>query len=147
MNRSPSFDGSELDSIIARMSRQLEELAGQFDGPSVSRCGAAVDLRDEPDSFVVSVDLPGFERSDIDLSVADRTLTIDATRAVSHDAAGDDGRFVRQERRTDSIHRSLRLPADVRADDAAATYNNGVLSVTLPKLTVDGGDSRRIDIE
>lgn len=147
MNRSPSFDGSELDSIIARMSRQLEELTGQFDGPSASRRGAAVDLRDEPESFVVTVDLPGFERSDIDLSVADRTLTIDATREVSHDAGDDDGRFVRQERRTDSIHRSLRLPADIRADDAAATYNNGVLSVTLPKLTVDGGDSHRIDVQ
>lgn len=146
MNRSPSFDGSELDSIIARMSRQLEELTGQFDGPAASRRGAAADLRDEPESFVVTVDLPGFERSDIDLSVADRTLTIDATREVSQDA-GDDGRFVRQERRTDSIHRSLRLPADVRADDAAATYNNGVLSVTLPKLAVDGGDSHRIDVQ
>lgn len=147
MNRSPSFDGSELDSIIARMSRQLEDLTGQSDGPFGSRRGAAVDLRDEPESFVVTVDLPGFERSDIDLSVADRTLTIDATRDVSHDADDDDGRFVRRERRSDSIHRSLRLPADVRADDASATYNNGVLSVTLPKLTVDDGDSHRIDVE
>ena len=149
MTRTPDFDSVELDTFLDRMSRQFEELTRQFDGPRTFRRNTAVDLRDDPESFVVAVDLPGFERADIEVAVADRELTVDAERetgTVSPKRDDADGRYVRQERRTDSIHRAIRLPGEVHAGDATATYNNGVLTVTLPKRTVDDG-SHRIDVE
>ena len=150
MTRTPDFDSTEFDTFFDRMSRQFEELTRQFDGTRTFRRNAAVDLRDDPEAFVVAIDLPGFEKSDIGVAVADRELTVDAERELAHDTSGDesaDERYVRQERRTDSTHRSIRLPGEVRGDDATATYNNGVLTVTLPKRTVEGDESRRIDVK
>ena len=152
MTRTPDSDSVELDTLFDRMSRQFEELTRQFDGTRTFRRNTAVDLRDDPESFVVAVDLPGFDRGDIEVAVADRKLTIDAEREAGtvspkHDDDDGDSRYVRQERRTDSVHRAIRLPGEVRAGDATATYNNGVLTVTLPKRTVDDADSHRIDVE
>ena len=150
MTRTPDFDSTELDTFFDRMSRQFEELTRQFDGTRTFRRNTAVDLRDDPEAFVVAIDLPGFERDTLEVTLADRELSVDAERELVHDTSGEesaDGRYVRQERRTDSVHRSIRLPGEVRTDDATATYNNGVLTITLPKRTVVDDESSRIDVE
>jgi HSP20 family protein len=150
MTRTPDFDSVELDTFLDRMSRQFEDLTRQFDGTRTSRRNTAVDLRDDPEAFVVAIDLPGFETADIEVAVADRELTVDAEReagTVSPKRDDEDGRYVRQERRTDAVHRAIRLPGEVRTDDATATYNNGVLTVTLPKRIVDDEESHQIDVE
>jgi len=145
MKRSPSFDEFAFEDLFARMSRQLEEMSSQFDGSRSVGREMAIDLREEPEAFVAIVDLPGYEKDDIDISVDDRLLTIEAAREADEADESDD--YVHRERRSQSAHRSIRLPAGVRADDASATYNNGVLTVTLPKVVVDDDESRRIDIE
>ncbi|WP_311173173.1 Hsp20/alpha crystallin family protein [Halobellus ordinarius] len=177
MRRTPDFDEFEFEDLFARMTRQLEEMSHSIDGARMFGRGTAIDLREEPEAFVVAVDVPGFEKSDIELAVADRVLTIEASRDdiaettsgddiaettsgddIAETTSGDDiaetagdddevGHYVRRERHTDSIRRSVRLPGDVRADDASATYRNGVLTVTLPKLAADADDAQRIDVE
>ncbi|WP_336021615.1 archaeal heat shock protein Hsp14 [Halobellus salinisoli] len=144
MRRTPSFDDFEFDDLFGRMSRQFEEMSRQFEGGRFGR-ETAIDLREDSESFVAVVDLPGFEKRDIDLSVTDDMLTIEASRSESADEESE--HYVHRERRSDSVHRSIRLPAAVRADDASATYNNGVLSVTLPKLHVEDEASHHIDVE
>ena len=146
MKRSPSFDDIEFDDLFGRMSRQFEEMSRQFDNTRSFGRDMAVDLREEDDSFVAVIDLPGFEKEDIDLAVAENVLTVEASRAESAEA--DDEHYLHRERRSEGVRRSIRLPAAVRADDASATYNNGVLSVTLPKLIVDDDeDAHHIDVE
>ena len=105
----------------------------------------SIDLADNEDSFEVTADLPGYDREDIDLSVADRTLRISAERDESTEESDEDGNYLRRERHRQSVSRSLSLPEDVEEDDASAAYTNGVLTVTLPKATSDS-DSRSIDI-
>jgi len=129
--------------MFERMNDQL----GQFDQTSVPATqSVSVDLADNEDSFEVTADLPGYDREDIDLSVADRTLRIAAERNESTEEGGEDDNYLRRERHRRTVSRSLSLPADVAEDEASAAYTNGVLTVTLPKATSES-DSRSIDID
>ncbi|MFA1609920.1 Hsp20/alpha crystallin family protein [Halobellus rubicundus] len=145
MKRSPGFDEFAFDDLFARMSRQFEEMSSQLDGPRSFGREMAIDLREEPEAFVAVVDLPGYEKDDIEITVDDRMLTIEAAREA--DEADERDHYVHRERRSQSAHRSIRLPGEVRPDGASAGYNNGVLTVSLPKLVVDDDESHRIDIE
>jgi HSP20 family protein len=90
----------------------------------------------------VTADLPGFEKEDIEVTLADRTLRIEA----EHDAeVSTEGEYVRRERRHESASRSVRLPEAVAEEGIEATHSNGVLTVTLPKRDAEGGT--RIDID
>ncbi|WP_418284084.1 archaeal heat shock protein Hsp14 [Halorubrum sp. DTA46] len=105
-----------------------------------------VDVAEYDDELVVMADLPGYDRADIDVRTTDGRLTISAEHDTEHEDA--DRRYLRRERRHESVTRSVDLPASVVEADASATFQNGVLTVTLPKET-DGedDDGHRIDIE
>lgn len=107
---------------------------------------ADVDVAEYDDEFVVMADLPGYDREDIDVRATDGRLTISA----EHDTEHEDGdrRYLRRERRHESVTRSVDLPASVIESDATATFQNGVLTVMLPKETdTDSNDGHRIDVE
>jgi HSP20 family protein len=109
----------------------------------------AVDVAETDEEIVVSADLPGFERDEVTISLAGRDLTIDADHEEETEtSAGDDEtRYVRRERTHRSVSRTVRLPDEVDEEAAHASYTNGVLTVTLPRETVDEGDeSHTIDI-
>ena len=143
MRRSTPFD---FDEMFDRMSRQFGQMNRQFEGSASGGLhGMAVDVAEHDDAVVVTVDLPGYEKSGIDLSVSDDVLTIRAEREAS--AEREDGTYVRRERRAESARRTVTLPATVDEAAASATYRNGVLTVTLPTLGVDPDDSHAIDIE
>ena len=128
------------------MNRQFEEMNRQFGHSGLGGIrNVAVDVAEHDDAVVVTVDLPGYEKSDIGISVSGDVLTVSADREASADR--EDGTYVRRERRTESARRSVTLPVEVDEEAASATYRNGVLSVTLPKLDVDSDDSHAIDIE
>ncbi len=80
-----------------------------------------VDVSEQDDSFVVTAEVPGVAKEDIDVSVEDAVVTIQA-EIKQHDEHKEEGRVLRSE-----------LPSGVKTDDAKATYDNGVLKLTLPK--------------
>jgi HSP20 family protein len=107
------------------------------------RESVAIDLAERDDAFVVTVDLPGFERDEITVEVTDHTLRIGAER---EETTEDDGeQYLRKERRHESARRSVRLPDEVDKDAVEAEMRHGVLTVTLPKIEAD--EARTIDIE
>lgn len=129
---------SEIERIFDRMSRE-------FGGTSFAAAAGslAVDVEDRDDEFVVTADVPGYEKDDVDVTLADRSLRI---RAEREEAAEErDADYLRRERHATSAERSVRLPAPVDPDGISATYKNGVLTVTLPKQSGDGG--QRIEVE
>lgn len=126
----------EIEEFFDRMRHEFEE------GIPGSRASLAVDLRDIGDEFVMTADVPGFEKEDIDVTVADSTLRVSATH---EELTEETGEFLRRERRRDSIERSLQLPEPVDEEAVEATYANGVLTITLPKRDADGGT--QIDIK
>ena len=140
----PSTRFPDFESFFDRMSRQFDDASRMEWGLEGAGRPFSVDVSDHGDEYVVVADLPGFDREDIDLSLSERTLGIRARRDVESDV--DEDSYVRRERRSESRSRNVHLPGDVDADGAAASYRNGVLTVTVPKAT-DAESGHRIDVE
>jgi HSP20 family protein len=137
-----------MERLLRRLSEQYEETAEtwEFDRPFGDlTLGTEIpaDVVEQDDSYVVTVDLPGFERDDVDIEVTDHTLHVDAQRETTVDEDGD--RYLRRERQETSAHRALRLPEEVQPGDVTAQMHNGVLTVTLPRSAVE--EAHRIEIE
>lgn len=133
MKRNPFGD---LDELLDRMGSELPVGLG----------GPRIDLLDGDDEFVLSVDIPGYDRDEIDLTLRDRQLTVAATRSVDDvDVDEADDRYVRRERDRHGTSRTVRLPEAVDPDGVTATYDRGVLEVILPKSSPAEGHT--IDVE
>jgi len=134
----------ELDELIERMNRQFGDLSRTFESESMLS-DVTADVADQGDQLVVSVDLPGFSQDDIDLRVDRESVTINAEYEESE--VEENAQYHRQERRHESVRRQLPLPQEVEAEQASASYNNGVLTVTLPKLEPEESGGYQIDVE
>ncbi|HIE38933.1 MAG TPA: Hsp20/alpha crystallin family protein [Anaerolineales bacterium] len=91
----------------------------------------AVDMYETEDSIVVKATVPGVTPEDLDISLTGDTLTIRGE--VKREEEVKEENYLRRERYYGSFCRSLPLPTQVVADDAEAVFENGVLTLTLPK--------------
>ena len=90
-----------------------------------------LDVVEEGDDLLIRASLPGVSPEEIDVSIEDQVLSIKAETEVEKERK-EDG-YLMKERRSGSFHRSLRLPDTVDTEKAKTLYENGVLTVTLPK--------------
>lgn len=90
-----------------------------------------MDIVEGPNDFEITADLPGFDRSNIDVTVENGMLEIKATRNKTEEK--EKGRNHVTERSFGSVHRSVTLPSNVDMDSADLTFNNGVLTITIGK--------------
>ena len=104
------------------------------------------DITDEGDYYELKADLPGFKKEDISLNLDGDTLTIQAQRHSEHEDQEKKGKYVCCERSYGSYSRSFDV-SSVRAEGITAAYDNGVLTLKLPKKTVEVSSSRQINIE
>ena len=103
----------------------------------------AIDVSDEDEALKVTAELPGMSKDDIEVTVADGCLTLRGEKR--HDDEQREKGVYRTERFYGYVHRALPLPDDVDGDAAEASFENGVLTVRLPKVA-RADDSRRIEI-
>lgn len=150
MRRSNPFE--EIERMFERMSRQFDDMSRGFDRGTMGEMmggmmgGTSIDVSEYDGEIVVVADLPGFDREDIDLTISENMLTIEADRKT--DAEERDGEYLRRERRHESVRRAVKLPETVDDEGAHATYKNGVLTVTLPKVHAEERDEgHHIDVE
>ncbi|MFC6939455.1 Hsp20/alpha crystallin family protein [Salinirubellus sp. GCM10025818] len=130
----------EIERMFERMSEQFEEAQ-----PGRMMTGTVlVDVEDRDDEFVVTADLPGFDREEIELELRDDTLELSASRETTEET--ESGTFVRRERRRSDVSRSVYLPEPVVAEETTAVHENGVLTVTLPKVTTEGSGGTDIPV-
>lgn len=172
MTRRDPFD--EIEDLLERMGREFEELGGTLEGPGpeVPRFPGArevdVDVIEDDESITVVADLPGFDADDVDVEFRDDALVIAGSREESSefgvadagdtdeagepdadaagDAADDEVRYHRRERRLRSVSRRIPIPEPVEADAATASFDAGVLTVTLPKRSPDDDRGHTIDV-
>ncbi|HEY63781.1 MAG TPA: Hsp20/alpha crystallin family protein [Caldilineae bacterium] len=91
----------------------------------------ALDVAEDEDNFIVKATIPGVRPEDLDVSIADNVLTIRGE--IKADEEIKEEQYHIRERRYGSFSRSVRLPAPVDADKVEATYENGVLTLRIPK--------------
>ena len=105
-----------------------------------------VDVHEEENEYVLEADLPGIKKEDIQIEVDGDTLTIQAQRRNESQEKDEEGRYVRCERSYGSFSRSFDISA-IKADQIHAKYENGVLTLELPKKEPAAPTSRRLEIE
>ena len=91
------------------------------------------DVRENKDSYDVFVDLPGFKKEDVKLDLDNGYLTISAQRNEELDDKDNEGRYIRQERATGSCARSFYVGKELEPKDISAKFENGILTLHLPK--------------
>lgn len=102
------------------------------------------DITDKGDHYLLEAELPGFKKEDIHLNTEGDLLTILAKREEKKEEK--DKQYLRRERSFSSYERSFDV-SEVKTEEIAANYNNGVLEMTLPKKTPATPISKRIEIQ
>jgi len=104
------------------------------------------DLTDEGDAYQLTADLPGFNKEDIHLDINNDVLTISAERHSEAEDQDKKGKYIRRERTYGSYQRSISL-GDVDQENIKAKYDNGVLTLTMPKKAPALPEAKKIEIE
>ena len=105
-----------------------------FFGDRVFDYMPTVDIEDQGKDYKVYVDLPGLDKSKINITIRGNLLTIQGVRETSSISEDDEGDFFAQERSYGTFARTINLPGLVDETNIRTQYLNGVLTITLPKL-------------
>ena len=122
------------------MGLELDRLVGQ--AFSKNAWVPALDIRETEDRFEVTVDLPGMRSEDVEVTFEDGTLTIRGQREFTREEG--EGQYHRIERSYGSFARSVRLPRVADPERIEASFDNGVLTVLVPKR--DEAKARTIEV-
>lgn len=129
------------------LTRMLAQARGQEfqPGSGVGTATAwtpAVDISERKDAYVVSAEIPGVKLDDLEIAYQDGLLTIQGERSQLIDSADEQSHLV--ERRYGQFRRSITLPLHVKSDAIDASFEDGVLRVTVPKA--DEAKPKRIEV-
>ena len=124
----------------------FDELERSMFGESGRRTPVfSTDIRDEGAHYLLQADLPGFRKEDIDLHLEDNVLTITAKHQETTENK-QDGKYICRERRVGSYARSFDV-SGIQEEGISAAYENGVLTLILPKQGEVVPQSRKISIQ
>jgi HSP20 family protein len=132
---------------LERMRDEFERMWAPFGGrvglaPAETRM-PAVDMLERNGNLVVRAEMPGLRREEIEVTVTPDTLTIQAEHRQEEGKAEET--YYRKERAYRKFYRALPLPTGVKTAEAKATFEDGVLEITLPKAPAPG--ARKVVIE
>ena len=91
------------------------------------------DIRDMKDHYEMLIDLPGFKKDEMKIELNDGYLTISAEKGLDKDETDKNGSLIRQERYAGSLSRSYYVGEDITENDIHAKFENGVLTIDVPK--------------
>jgi HSP20 family protein len=115
-----------MDRFFDEEFRPFSWTTGVLSGPALP-----LDVTHDADTLTVEAALPGIKPEDVDITVENGTLTISGK--TQDERAGEDGSYLVQEIRRGSFSRSMTLPQGLEPDKAQATFENGMLTLRIPK--------------
>ncbi len=119
---------SEMKRLQERFNRLLEEFEPFVPGREMP----PVDIIEEEDFIRVLADIPGVEKSDIEVFMEGDSLVLRVEKSM--ETKEEKRNYLRREREYTSIYRKIHIPEEIDEDKVKATYRNGVLEVVLPKI-------------
>lgn len=105
----------------------------------------AVNVRDEEDRYELEMSVPGFKKSDFQITSEDGMLTISAETSTEH--TEDKKNYTRKEFSSAAFSRSFMLPDNIKEDHVKANYQDGLLKITLEKSVKGPTEKKQISIE
>lgn len=117
-----------------------------FGNTSATLPAFRTDIRDAGNRFILEAELPGFTKEEIKLDLKDGILTISAAHSESKEEQDGKGQYIRRERRYGSFSRSFDITG-IDESGITASYNNGILELSLPKAVPVVPEAKRIAIE
>ena len=125
--------------------RELEEMERSFFGGSHSVNAFRTDVIDTGDAYELQAELPGFKKEDITIDVENDVLTISAERKYENDENSKPN-YVKRERFYGSFSRSFDV-SGINVDGIEAAYNDGILTLNMPKKVEAAPAKRSLEIK
>lgn len=91
------------------------------------------DIKENEGSYELDIDLPGFKKDEITAELKDGYLTVSAEKGLDEDEEDKKGKYIRKERYAGALSRTFYLGEEIREEEIKAKFENGILSVSIPK--------------
>lgn len=126
------IEANRLPSVFDDMFK-TDWLGGTTNVNSIGTSIPAVNIQESEDNFIVAVAAPGKTREEFQIELDNDVLTISSEKKEENESNENKGRFTRKEFSYSSFKRAFSLPDSVDSEKISASYNNGVLEISLPK--------------
>jgi len=140
MKRTPGYLPSLLDDFFG-----TDIMDSFFNRPMLSLSGndfGKVNVIDNKDNYQLEVSLPGVEKDSVDVYIKDNMLTIKSKAETESKA--ENKNYIRREFKYNEFERSFTLPEDIEDEDINASFNNGILTVTLNKKVKEIEETKEV---
>jgi HSP20 family protein len=113
--------------------------------PEVTRFNPAIDIREGDNNYTVTAELPGIDPKEVEITLQEGTLLIKGEKKLEQENKGEG--YHKVERSYGSFMRSITLPKGVDIEHIDASFNNGLLTLSIPKLPEQKPEARKIEIK
>ena len=130
------------DSELASLHSAMDRLFDDFFGPAGPNGQAGqrqlpvyqlpLDVKETERGYEIRAAVPGFKPEEVEITFSDGILTVEAKHSA--ESTRQEGGYLRREISQGNYRRSLQVPGDVKADDTSASFENGILTITLPRV-------------
>src|SRR5689334_11258140 len=127
---------------LAGLHTAMDRLFSDFFGTPLQESGEAptrtwylpVDIVDQGSAYLIKAAVPGFTPEEVEVTFSDGVLSISAQHKQEWSSKNSDGNYLRREMTFGSYARSMQLPGDVKGDQIKASFDNGILTIDVPKV-------------
>ncbi|MCU9957168.1 MULTISPECIES: Hsp20/alpha crystallin family protein [Burkholderia] len=137
MSNLTRYDPFSMDPVSDLFQGLFRPLRGMTLTDEPDLASVKIDVTESDDAYKVNAELPGVAKDDIDVQVTGRTVSINA-KIERNNEQKEGERVIRRERYSGAISRSFSLPGEIDDAKATAAYQDGVLTLSLPKKTPAG---------
>lgn len=122
--------------MIPRKRNEFDLFDDMFGDPFFERKESKLmrtDIKEKGNNYIIEVDLPGYEKENIDLEIEDGYLKVTAKTAKNIDESDEEEKYIHQERFYGECSRSFYVGKEIKEDDVKASFKNGILTLIVPK--------------